>query len=163
MQKHPGKPVNRQRGLSDLIIEPNESIVLEISPQTDSGATGSIIVFIILGLLFPPLWIVAIVLYRSSRKSIGKYEYVLTNKRALVVDPKKPRAIVTSCDLADVDAMVQNRHNSLAEDNSGLGYDDRGWKADIVFFQGNILRQKFEDVGDPDGIVNTINQIKRSV
>jgi len=120
------------------------------------------------------LWVLAIILYfvfkAQSRKPMTM-NYVLTNKRAIayrVLNKTHEQAEAGACNLVDVVPVSQNKVNRTitttqhGQQNTSTSQMDSRTIGDVVFLQGAAVRLIFKQVRDPDGIVKTIEEIKKS-
>ena len=99
------------------------------------------------------------------RREKGPF-YVLTNKRALVV---KDQSIISQCNLSEANAASENRksHSSGSANVNSYGHAtisnlSSHTSGDVVFFVDGSPSVKFENIRDPDGLVNQVEAINRS-
>jgi|GEM_PF-1675321 len=103
---------------------------------------------------------------RPRRKN--SVQYVLSNKRAMVIHADRGgKKIIQECNLADTVPIVQ-RKRSIHLDELFRGTNDVKETTsmivgDVVFMQKAAPKVIFRDVEDPDGILKTVEQIKKSM
>jgi hypothetical protein len=103
---------------------------------------------------------------RPRRKN--SIQYVLSNKRAMVIHADRDgKKIIQECNLADTVPIVQKKRSiNLTENTSETGTRTATTGitvGDVVFMQKAAPKVIFKDVEDPDGIVRTVEQIKKSM
>jgi hypothetical protein len=124
-------------------------------------------VFIIIGLLIF-LGGIGWVFIRRRSRGIKGVQYVLTNKRAMVIlADRHDKKILQECNLADTVPIVQKKRSiNLSQMNRQTGNvtATTGMTVgDVVFMQKATPKVIFRDVEDPDGILRTVEQIKKSM
>jgi len=108
------------------------------------------------------------VFIRRRPRLIKGVHYVLTNKRAMVIlVDRHDKKIIQECNLADTVPIVQKKRSiSLTENTRETGTRTATTGitvGDVVFMQKTTPKVIFRDVEDPDGIVRTVEQIKKSM
>ena len=108
------------------------------------------------------------VFIRRRPRGIKGVQYVLTNKRAMVIfADRQGQKIIQECNLADTVPIVQKKRSiNLSEMNRQTGNvtATTGMTVgDVVFMQKATPKVIFRDVEDPDGILRTVEQIKKSM
>jgi len=108
------------------------------------------------------------VFIRRRPRGIKGVHYVLTNKRAMVIfEDRHDQKIIQECNLADTVPIVQKKRSiNLSETNRQTGnvIATTGMTVgDVVFMQKTIPKVIFNNVEDPDGILRTVEQIKKSM
>jgi len=108
------------------------------------------------------------VFIRRRPRGIMGVQYVLTNKRAMVIfADRQGQKIIQECNLADTVPIVQKKRSiNLSEMNRQTGNvtATTGMTVgDVVFMQKATPKVIFRDVEDPDGILRTVEQIKKSM
>ena len=171
----------------------NEEIIYTSNPVVIKGLSHSdllksaIFIFIglpvfLLGLAFaiflgPIVAIIGILIFlsgigwvfiRRRPRGIKGVQYVLTNKRAMVIfADRQGQKITQECNLADTVPIVQKKRSiNLSEMNRQTGNvtATTGMTVgDVVFMQKATPKVIFRDVEDPDGISRTVEQIKKSM
>ena len=106
--------------------------------------------------------------HRDILISAKGVHYVLTNKRAMVVlVDRQGQKIIQECNLADTVPIVHKKRSiNLSQMNRQTGIVTAKTSVtvgDVVFMQKTIPKVIFRDVEDPDGILRTVEQIKRSM
>lgn len=113
------------------------------------------------------LWFVAGAIYwRSRRTPSASMSYVLTNVHARVITSmKNGQTSVDECQLTDINPVVQNSYEQSTTTRSGnsASVGTRARYGDVVFMKGPSPVLRFTSVLDPEGIVKTITEIKKSL
>lgn len=119
-----------------------------------------------LGVIF---FIIAGVYYFRIKLRKNPFEslyYILTNQRALLLDTtnKGRYTVAQECNLSKVVAIAQNKTNVSNTNLTARGPQNTisNVVGDVAFLEGTNLRLKFEHVVDPDSLVQTVNEIKKS-
>lgn len=100
----------------------------------------------------------------SRRRLDMKLYYVLTNQRAIVLRniKKKEPDLIEEGELMELIPVSQNKINYSHSDMQTRASSGKTI-GDVAFFEGPILRVKFLSIIDPDGIIQTVEQIKKSM
>jgi hypothetical protein len=163
----------------------NEQVIWEGSPAIESrrklGCLGKILIFILiaaglgtimlhgLGVVFLFLAAAYYVYIKTRSDPSSSINYTLTNQRAIVLDisHKKNPIISKECDLKNVVPISQNKtnvsHTRVVSTNSNQQRSDIKVIGDVSFLEGTYLRVVFRSVVDPEGIVKTVEEIKKSM
>jgi hypothetical protein len=151
----------------------NEQVIFSAPPfrQGGLGVIGKLVLgfLILIGLFTLALYgigivffIIAYIGYRRSHAGIKGVLYVLTNKRAMVVsDKKNDKTVFQECNLADVVAVSQMKRN--VKDSRDAYQTVAAVVGDVMFMQGTTTKVTFASVQDPDGVVKTVEEIKKSL
>ena len=127
------------------------------------------IVFLVLAGLY--YWYV-----KRRKDPSASIHYTLTNQRAIVLDvSNKNNATITGeCNLKSVVAISQNK-TGVSQSNTGnvsisiMGNNVRPQQSksivigDVAFLEGTSPRIMFQHIIDPDGVVKTVEEIKKSM
>jgi hypothetical protein len=106
------------------------------------------------------------VIIRSRPRRIKGVHYVLTNKRAMVIHTDwHGEKIIQECNLTDTIPIVQKKRtiNVSQQQSETATTSTSVTVGDVVFMQRTTPKVIFRDVEDPDGILRTVEQIKRSM
>jgi len=170
----------------------NEEIIYTSDPFVTKGLTGRDILvsallfflgfFLFLGglaliMYTPIISIIGLLIFlggiglfiiRRRPRRIKGVHYVLTNKRAVVIlVDRQGQKIIQECNLADTVPIVQKKRSiNLSQMNRQTGNVTATTSVtvgDVVFMQKTTPKVIFRDVEDPDGILRTVEQIKRSM
>lgn len=158
----------------------DEQVIWESSPAVNVdknipwyGKIG-LLIFIFLGLstlIFYGLGLVFLAIagyyYFSIKRRKNPYasmHYTLTNQRALLTDNEySGTKIAQECDLTKIVAVSQNKTNIAAASRTQQSARTiSNVIGDVVFLEGPNVKLKFEYVVDPDAVVKTVEEVKKS-
>jgi zinc-ribbon domain len=97
--------------------------------------------------------------------------YVITNRRVIELDMVAGRVIV-SIPIRDADIVVMDRHTSSTSTGGGTYHEGMSSSVrtsssrsvgTIIFMTNGVERIKLGGIGDPDGVKNLFNSVKREV
>ena len=97
--------------------------------------------------------------------------YVITNRRVIALDMVAGRVMV-SIPIRDADLVVMDRHSSGTSVGGGTYHEGMSSSVrtntsksvgTIIFMTNGVERIKIGGIGDPDGVKNLFNSIKREV
>jgi hypothetical protein len=97
--------------------------------------------------------------------------YVITNRRVIALDMVAGRVIV-SLPIRDTDIVVMDRHTGSTSTGGGTYHEGMSTSirtsnsksvGTIIFMTNGVERIRIGGIGDPDGVKNLFNSIKREV
>ena len=97
--------------------------------------------------------------------------YIITNRRVIALDMVAGRVMV-SIPIRDTDIVVMDRHTSSTSTGGGTYHGGMSSSirnsssrsvGTIIFMTNGVERIKLGGIGDPDGVKNLFNSVKREV
>ncbi len=165
----------------NIPLNADEQVIWESAPAIDvnrhTTIMGKLLILILLvigvatilfygiGLIF---WALAGYYYyhvHHQKNPFESFYYVLTNQRALLLNKESTGfyEITDQCDISKATALSQNKtHIAQGTQNQQTMHTVSNVIGDVAFLEGTTLKLKFAYVVDPDAVVKTAEEIKKS-